>query len=60
MEKPAKPLQTVILNLELRQLSISVVGKVQELYKEKIVSRRKELALFTFKGLKLIRENNYE
>jgi hypothetical protein len=33
---------------------------VQELYKEKIVSRRKELALFTFKGLKLIRENNYE
>ena len=37
-----------------------MVGKVQELFKDKVVNRRKELALFTIKGLNLYSEKNHD
>ena len=60
--KPETHLQT-ILQLDVRQLSVSLVGKVQEFFKEKVVSRRKELALLTIKGLRLDKtteENSFD
>ena len=60
IDKPPKPQQKVIMHLDLRQLSVSLVGKVQEFYKEKVVSRRKEIMLVTIKGLRLESQKNYE
>ena len=58
--KPEAPKQTVITQITLNQLSISLIGKVQQFFKEKVVNRRQELALFTIKGLRYYGEDNQE